>query len=116
MAYLTQITEARTWYSHINSTTTSVTADTTIVEISTIINNVDASLVNIQAFFDAAGKLYLETEDGDKHYITDSETNYPANFQIIATYFLEKGKTVLLKYSTSCNMTGLIISHNGGVF
>ncbi len=115
MSFLT-LTEARTWVSNTLTTETAVTADVTILSITTIIENSDVSFISLQTSFSAAGKLYVVDENDNPMYLTDSSTDYPANMQIISTFMLPKGKTVSLKYSNTCTMSSLIIVHGGGVF
>lgn len=117
MGVLSHITELRTWVDSLTtSTPTSVTADTEIVEINTIIENTDVSLISIQCAFSVAGQLYIQDENGNRMYLTDPSQDYPAKFQIISTFMLGKGKTASLRYSASGTMHNLIIVHSGGVF
>jgi hypothetical protein len=94
----------------------SVTADTEICTLEGVIENNGISLISLQCFFEAAGRLYVETPSGKRHYLTDPNQDYPAKFQIISSYFLPKGQTVSLKYSASTTMTGLVTVACGGVF
>lgn len=115
MAFMT-VVENRTWYSLSRTDVTSVTADEEIIEIGTIIENADASLINIAAVFSGAGKLYYIDKNGNENYLTDPSSDYPAKYLILATFFLKKGETVSLRYSTSCNMHQLYVTHGAGVF
>jgi hypothetical protein len=111
-----QYTERRSWFSETLTATTSVTADTEITEITTLINNADVSLISIDAVFSAAGKLYYVDENGNENYLTPSSVDYGAKDTILATFFLKKGLTVSLRYSASCTMHHLYVCHTSGVF
>ena len=116
MATLGSITELRTLPQLTRLEDFGVDADETICEITGSIQNNTVTLASVQAFFTSPGKLYLETASGQKHYLTDSETNYPANFQILSSYFIPRNESLALKYSATCTCTGLIVVASGGVF
>lgn len=116
MATLGQITELRSLTVRAQLEDVSVTADTEICELTGSIENNGVSFISLQAIFESAGKLYVETPSGKKHYLTDSSQDYPAMMQILSTYIIPKGETVSLKFSASTTMTGLCIVVGGGVF
>lgn len=116
MAFLGSITELRTIPQRTQLTDVAVTADQEIVELEGVIQNNGVTFISIQAFFEDAGRLYVETESGKRHYLTDPNKDYPGMYQILTTYLIPKDGVVSLKYSTSTTMTGLIIVASGGVF
>lgn len=116
MATLGTITELRTLPQLTQLSDVVVTADEEIVQIEGVIQNNGVTFISIQAFFEDAGKVYLETPSGKRHYLTDSNQNWPAKYQVLSTYLLPKGEVVSLKYSANTTMTGLCIVASGGVF
>ena len=116
MGVLSHIVELRTWPTTTLTDATSVTADTEIIELSTIIENTDVSFISIQCAFSVAGQLYVQDENGNKMYLTDPSQDYPAKFQILSTFLVKKGKTMSLRYTSSGTMYHLIVVTNGGLF
>lgn len=110
------VTEARTWFSLSTTSPTAVVADEEIAEITTIINNADASIINIATAFSAAGKLYYVDANGNETYLTDPSVNYPAKYTIIASLFLKKDDVISLRYSETATMHHLYVTHGAGVF
>jgi uncharacterized pyridoxamine 5'-phosphate oxidase family protein len=111
-----QVVENRTWVSHALTDPVSVTADTEIAEITTIVENSDVSIVSLDAVFEDAGKLYYVDANGKSNYLTDPSQNYPAKKVILATFFLKKGDTVSLRYSGNTTLYHLYVVHGAGVF
>lgn len=116
MATLGNITELRTIPQLIQLEDVAVTADTQIIELTGAIENNGVTVVSGQIFMEDAGKLYVETESGKHHYLTDSSQDYPAKMQILFSYFIPRGVSLPLMYSESTTMTGCIIVSSGGVF
>lgn len=116
MANFMTVTEARTWFSHKLTTPTTVVSGEEIAELGTIIENADASLINIATVFSDSGKLYYVDSNGNENYLTDPTNDYPGKYTILATFFLKKGETVSLRYSASTTMHHLYVSHCAGVF
>jgi len=116
MATLGPVTELRTLTTLAQLEDVAVEADVEIVPLTGSIENNGVTFVSIQAFFEDAGKLYIETPSGKRHYLTDPNKDYPGKYQILTTYILPKNQTVSLKYSTTTTMTGLCIVVGGGVF
>ena len=116
MATLGNITELRTIPQLIQLEDVAVNADEQIIEITGTIENNGITLVSGQVVFENAGKLYVETPSGKKHYLTDSSQDYPAMMQILFSYFVPRGVSLPLKFSVNTTMTGCIIVSSGGVF
>lgn len=116
MANFLSVVENRTWFSHKLTDQTDVTSGEDIVEITTIIENADVSLINIATAFSGAGKLYYVDANGNENYLTDPNNDWPAKYIIIASLFLKKNEVIKLRFSTSCSMHHLYVSHGAGVF
>ena len=110
------VNEQRTWYTHTITDPTSVDAGVEIANISTVIENTDASLISIKATFGSAGKLYYVDENGNSHYLTDPNNDWPSEYVILATTFVKTGKSISLRFSATTTMYDLYISHTGGLF
>jgi len=110
------IVENRTWYTHMLTDSSSVTADSEITEITTLIENADVSLINVATSFSAAGKLYYVDENGNETYLTDPNQDWPAKYTIISSFFLKKDHVVSLQYTSDATMHHLYVSHTSGVF
>jgi hypothetical protein len=111
-----QMVENRTWPSHILTDPVSITADTEIAEITTVVENSDVSVISLDAVFEDAGKLYYVDSNGKYNYLTDPSQNYPAKKVILATFFLKKGETISLRYSSNTTFYHLYVVHGAGVF
>lgn len=116
MAQFLTVVENRTWFSHTLTDVTEVTGGSDIVTITPIIENSDASLINVKVTFESAGKLYYIDKNGNEQYLTDPSQNWPAKKVILATTFLKKGESIKLRFSESCDMYDLYVSHTSGVF
>lgn len=110
------VSEQRTWYSHTQSDPVSVSGGVEIESIPTIIENTSASLVSIKTTLSAAGKLYYVDENGNSHYLTDPNNDWPAEMVILATTFVKTGTSISLRFSTDATMYDLYVSHTGGLF
>lgn len=116
MPQFLQVQEQRTWHSHTLTDVTPVNSGEDIVTITPIIENAPVSLVNFKMTFESAGKAFYIDKNGNEHYLTDPNQDWPAKRIILATTFLKKGESIKLRFSTSCDMYDLYVSHTAGVF
>lgn len=110
-----QLTELRTLPRTL-SQNVPVVADTDIVTLTPDIHNNTVSFFTIEMTPQAAGKLYIVTEDGYEEYLTDPDNDWPAKKVIIATYIVAAGTNVGLRYSSDTTASTLIVTEGSGVY